>query len=844
MTTIENKNSTLSTMYKDWFLDYASYVILERAIPKIDDGLKPVQRRILHTLEEVHDGRYVKVANVIGRTMQYHPHGDQAITDALVKLGQKNLLIDMQGNWGDIRSGDKAAAARYIEARLSEFALDVVFNKNITKFQPSYDGRNKEPISLPIKFPLVLAQGAEGIAVGLSTKILPHNFNELIKSSISIIKGKPFQIFPDFLTGGMVDISNYNNGKKGGRIRVRSNIDIVDKFTLKISSLCYGVTTSSLIDSILKATNNGKIKVKKIEDNTAESVDIIIHLVKGTSSNMAIDALYAFTNCEISISPNCCIIVNNQPQFISVNELLRISTNKTKHLLKEELIYNLSILNKKWHFINLEKIFIENKIYRKIEDAKSFDEVIRIIDKNLKSYSKILKNDISMDDIIKLTEIKIKRISKYNQNKQMENLTKIEHEIEETSNNINHIDEYTIRYFEQLLKKHGKDNSRLTEIVLFDSISARRVIQTNKRLYVNRENGFFGTSLKKDEFISKCSDLDYILIFLKNGKYTITKVQDKKYIGKDIIFISVWKKNDKHMIYNLAYQDGLSKYVYVKRFSITSIQFDRIYDVTQGSENSSIIYLTANPNSESEVINIFLHSSVKIKNRVLEYDYSNLAIKGRNSKGNILTKLKVRKLNQKSIGESTLGGLDVWLDDSIGRLNTEKRGTYLGCFNSEDKIIVFYKDGFYSMTSFELSNRYNMNDIYEVNKFDKNKVITLLYFNGLLKGYYIKRFVIETSTIDRKFPLISDSRGSKLILLTLKSKLELMYYYRTKNSEKKSKTINLDKEFHIKSFKVIGKKLDSRLRMSGFKFIDNKEVENNQNIKDSENTTNELTLFN
>ena len=841
MTSIDNKNSTLSSMYKDWFLDYASYVILERAIPKVDDGLKPVQRRILHTLKEVHDGRYVKVANVIGRTMQYHPHGDQAITDALVKLGQKNLLIDMQGNWGDIRSGDKAAAARYIEARLSEFALDVVFNNNITKFQPSYDGRNKEPISLPVKFPLILAQGAEGIAVGLSTKILPHNFNELIKSSIAIIKEKSFQIFPDFLTGGMIDISNYNNGKKGGRVRVRSNIDIVDKFTLKISSLCYGVTTQSLIDSILKATNNGKIKVKKIEDNTAENVEIIIHLVKGTSHNMAIDALYAFTNCEISISPNCCVIVNNQPQFISVNELLRISTKNTKNLLKEDLIYNLSILDKKWHFVNLEKIFIENKIYRKIEDAKSFDEVIQIIDTNLEPYSNLLKNDISKDDIIKLTEIKIKRISKYNQTKQIEDISRIEHDIEETSNNINHIDEYTIRYFEQLLKKYGKENKRLTNIILFDSISARRVIQTNKKLYVNRENGFFGTSLKKHEFISKCSDLDYVLIFLKNGKYIVTKVQDKKYIGKDIIFIAVWKKNNKHMIYNLAYLDGLTKYVYVKRFSITAIQFDRIYDITQGSENSLILYLTANPNSESEVINVFLHSSVKIKNRVLEYDYNNLAIKGRGAKGNILTKLKVRKLNQKSIGESTLGGLDIWLDDSIGRLNTEKRGSYLGCFNSEDKIIVFYNDGSYSMTSFELSNRYNMNDIYEINKFDKNKIITLLYFNGKLKGYYVKRFLIETSTIDRKFPLISNSRGSKFILLSSESNLELMYFYRTKNSDKKSKTINLDEEFHIKNFKAIGKKLDSRLRMSGFKFIDNKSTKIDKDIEDTKN--NELTLF-
>ena len=613
-----NRINDVSSMYEDWFLSYASYVILERAIPKIDDGFKPVQRRILHTLREMHDDRFHKVANVIGRTMQYHPHGDQAIGDALVKLGQKNLLINTQGNWGDVRSGDRAAAARYIEAKLSDFSIDVVFNKNITKYQVSYDGRNKEPISLPVKFPLILAQGAEGIAVGLSTKILPHNFVELIKASISIIKDKPFKIFPDFQTGGMMDVTNYNYGKKGGKIRIRSNIDVVDKQTLKITSLCYGVTTTSLIDSIVKASNNSKIKIRNIEDNTSKNVEIIIHLTKGVSPNLAIDALYAFTQCEVSISPNCCVIVDNKPEFINVNDLLRISTSNTIKLLKQELEYTLNLLKDKKHFITLEKIFIENKIYRNIEDCETWESVLDVISKSLNPFLHLLDRDIEEDDIIRLTEIKIKRISKYNKKKQDEELKKVSVDIDEVHNNILHINEYAIRYFEQLLKKYGEGRKRLTEMTLFDSISARRVIETNKKLYVDKINGFIGYNLKKNDFVGKCSDLDYAIVFTKDGKYVVTKIDDKKYIGKDIVHVDVWKKNNKHMIYNLAYLDGGTGYTYVKRFSITAVVNEKIYNLTQGSEGSEIKYFSANPNSESEIISIYLHSRVKVRNKVFQ----------------------------------------------------------------------------------------------------------------------------------------------------------------------------------------------------------------------------------
>ena len=839
-------NRHISHMYEDWFLEYASYVILERAIPKIEDGLKPVQRRILYAMKEMHDSRYHKVANVIGNTMQYHPHGDQAIGDALVNLGQKDLLIDTQGNWGDVRTGDRAAAPRYIEARLSEFALEVSFNKNITLTQPSYDGRKKEPLALPVKFPLLLAQGADGIAVGLSTKILPHNFTELIKSSISILKDNPFKIFPDFQTGGSIDIKNYNKGKKGGKVRIRANIDILNKETLQITNLPYGITTTSLIDSIVKANNKGKIKVKNVEDNTAENVEIIIHLIKGVSPNVTIDALYSFTNCEISISPNCCVINNNKPEFISVSNLLKISTNKTVDLLKMELEYNLNLLNIKWHNANLEKIFIENKIYREIEECETWEMIIETITTKLKPYEKQLKEKVSEDDVIRLTEIKIKRISKYDNMRQNKVILSIENDIKEISNNIEHIIDYSIRYFEHLLKKYGSEFERKTTIQEFDSISAKSVVIANKKLFINRLEGFIGTKLKTDEFISKCSNIDDIIIFLEDGRYIVTKVDDKKYIGKNILHVAVWKKNDNHMIYNLVYKDGISKISYVKRFSVTSLIRDRFYDLTQSNDNSKVLYFTANPNSESEVINISLNSKSTAKNKFFEYDFSDLSIKSRQSKGNILSKYPIRKVVRKSIGESTLGGRKIWIDENIGRLNTEKRGLFLGSFNSEDKIIVFYDDGSYEMTTFDMSNRYKMNEILIIEKFSLTTIYTLLYKDGKNKANYIKRFNIETSLIGKRFGLISDNRGSKCILISNYKSLFVNYNYRLKNGDKKNKQLFVDDFIDVKGYKAIGKILDNKLRMSSFNFEENKIDENikstNDN-KDENEQTEELTLF-
>ena len=842
---IVKNNRNISSMYKDWFLDYASYVILERAIPDIDDGLKPVQKRILHSMKEMHDGRYNKVANIIGHTMQYHPHGDQAIGDALVGLGQKEILIDTQGNWGDTRTGDRAAAPRYIEARLSEFALMVLFNKNITKWKLSYDGRNKEPISLPVRFPLILSQGVEGIAVGLSTKILPHNFNELIKASISILKDKSFKILPDFQNGGMIDVSQYNQGKKGGRVRVRSHIDIIDKTTIKISSVPYGVTTSSLIDSIIKANDNSKIKIKNIEDNTAEKIDIIIRLTKGTSPNLVVDALYAFTNCEVSISPNCCIIVNNKPEFLSVNDLLRLSTNKTVDLLKEDLEFNLQALESSWHKLSLEKIFIENKIYRNIEDCETWDSIITVIRKSLKPYLKLLKREVIDDDIIALTDIKIKRITKYDSKKHDLKLENIELDIEEVNNNIKHITDYAIRYFEHLLKKFGDGRDRKTSVESFDSISVRRVAIADQKLYINKKDGFIGTSSREGEFICKCSKIDNIIIILSDGTLMVTKISDKKYVGKDIIYANVWKKNDKHMVYNIAYIDGASKFTYVKRFSVTSMIIDRIYKVTGLSDNSKIIYFTANPNSESEIVEVYLHYKSKARNKAFDYDYSDLAIKGRDTKGNILSKHKVRKISHKESGESTLGGRRIWIDSNIGRLNIDKRGDYLGSFNANDKIIVIYKDGNYEMTSFDLSNRYKMSEISLIEKLNNDKPYTLLYYDGKAKQYFVKRFLIETNVLDKKYLLISDSRGSKLILISSIADINISYNYRMKNGDKKNKLIYNKDLVSVKGWKSIGNRLDNKSRMSGFEFDEVHDDDSvNENKSDDNNEESEnLTLF-
>ena len=842
----------ISDMYQDWFLDYASYVILERAVPNMDDGLKPVQRRILHSMKNIHDSRYHKVANIIGHTMQYHPHGDQAIGDALVALGQKNLLIDPQGNWGDVRTGDKAAAPRYIEARLTPFALEILFNKNITEFQKSYDGRNDEPKFLPVKFPLVLAQGAEGIAVGLSTKILPHNFKDLVKASISVLKDKSFTIYPDFQTAGMIDVSNYSNGKKGGKVRVRSNIEILDKETLIIKDLSYGVTTSSLIDSIVKANNANKIKIKNIEDNTAESVEIIIHLIKGVSPTVTIDALYAFTNCEVSISPNCCIIIDNKPEFISVNKLLRLSTFKTKDILKQELNYNLSLLEDKLHYLTLESIFIENKIYRKIEDCETWDSILETIDLNLKPFEKLFVREYSIEDIEKLVEIKIKKITKYDKKKHLTAIDKIKNDIDEIKNNILNLNDYTIRYFEHLLKTYGDNHDRKTQVETFDSISARRVIVANKKLYVNRDEGFIGFALKNSEFVSKCSEIDNVIIFLKNGSYLITKVEDKKYVGENILHVGLWKKNDIHMIYNLAYKDLVLGTSYVKRFSVTKIVKDKIYQISKNK--SKIIYLTANPNSESEIVDIFLHHKSKAKKKSFNYDFSDLSIKNRNSKGNILSKHNIRKIERKSLGESTLGGRDIYIDENIGKLNNENRGQFLGSFNSEDKIIVFYKDGSYEMTSFDLSNRYKMSDIYLMEKFSSENVYSSIHQDGKTKKIYIKRFKVETNSLMKRYSFITENRGSKLLAFSSFESLDVEYNYRVSNGTKRTKRLNVNKFIDVKGYKALGKILDNKKRMSAYNFIKLDDVDHLNEIPDnikkedviklnSDNDDKELTLF-
>ena len=837
-----NQLKNISDMYEDWFLDYASYVILERAIPKIDDGLKPVQRRILHSMKDIDDGRYNKVANIIGHTMQYHPHGDQAIGDALVLLGQKDLLIDTQGNWGDFRTGDRAAAPRYIEARLSKFSLDVCFNNNITEFQDSYDGRKKEPIALPVKFPILLVHGVEGIAVGLSTKILPHNFVEIIKSSIAIIKDKPFKIFPDFQTGGLIDVSDYKKGKKGGKIRVRSHVEALDKHTLVITSLPYNITSSNLIESIIKANNSGKIKIKSIEDNTAQKVEIIIHLIKGVSPDVTIDALYAFTNCEVSISPNCCIISNDKPEFTSVDSLLKESTNNTVLLLRMELEFDLQVFKKKLHSLLLEQIFIENKIYRKIENCETWEQVLNAISKGLEPYVEHLEFDVRDEDILRLTEIKIKKISKYDSQKQKGNIEKIKLDIQEVENNIMHINDYAVRYFERLLQTYGDGKERKTEIVVFDSISARRVVLVNKKLFINRKDGFIGLSLKNDEFVSNCSSMDNIIVFLKDGRYMVTKIENKKYVGKDIIHAAVWKKNDEHMVYNVVYEDSITGYSFVKRFAVTGLIKDKFYDLTRGNENSKILYFTYNANSESEEINIFLHGNTKAKRKAFDFDFKDLAIKSRSSKGNILTKYKVRKIVQKSMGTSTLGGRKIYLDKNIGRLNSQEVGDYLGSFESNDKILVVYKDGKYEMTNFELTNRYRMSEIKDIQKFNKESVYSILYYHGKLKKYYLKRFYIDTQVLNKKFDIISDSRGSKLLLFSNFKNYKIQYNYRTKRGEKKTNSLFAKNVVDVKGWKAVGNQVDTKLRMSGFSFNEIND-EDSVNLDSREDESENLQLF-
>lgn len=813
------KTITISDMYENWYLDYASYVILERAIPRYEDGLKPVQRRILHALKKMDDGRFHKVANVIGQTMQYHPHGDAAINDALVSIGQKDLLIDTQGNWGDPRTGDRAAAARYIETRLTDFTKEVAFNNNITVWVDSYDGRNKEPRILPIKFPVLLYQGAEGIAVGLSTKILPHNFIEIIKSIISYLKGRSISLVPDFVSGGFIDIDNYNKGARGGKVRVRAEIDIRDKNTLVIKSVPYGVTTLSLIESIIKANDKGKIKIKNIEDNTSENVEIVAHLIKGTSPDMTIDALYAFTSCEVSISPNCCVIIDNTPQFISVNKLLKLSVDYYMEIFRMELNYNLDTLLDNWHNQSLEIIFISNKIYRKIEESHTWESVINIIKESLIPFSKDLKKEVSEKDIVRLTDLKIKRISNYDLGRAKDSIVKIQEDIKAVKYNIENLKDYAISYYEKLLSSYSDNKDRKTVIQKFDTISARRVAIANKKLFINKVDGFIGYSLKNDEFISECSELDNIIIFLQDGTYLITPIESKKFVGTDILHAAVWKKNDKHMVYNYVYKDANTGWSYVKRFLITSAIKDRVYSLTKNDNESKALYLTANPNSEAEVVSIDLDLRSKARIKNLSYDFSNLDIKSKNSKGNILTKYPIKRINQLSKGDSTLGGKEFWFDEAILRLNHDNRGTNLGKFDSNDSLLLINDSGGYINLELDINRRFKSNEIEVLEKFNPEKVISCMYYDGETKNYFIKRFKIETLLREKEFKFINDKKGTRLVLVTIASNISFRFNYHSKSGSKKVKEIVVNDFVAIKGWKSIGNKIPSYKRMSGFETV-------------------------
>ncbi len=814
-----NGNSpTLESMYKEYFLDYASYVILERAVPGIDDGLKPVQRRILHSMKDKDDGRYHKVANLIGHTMQYHPHGDAAIGDALVKLGQKDLLIDPQGNWGDVRTGDSAAAARYIEARLTKFALDVLFNPQTTEWQLSYDGRNKEPISLPAKFPLVLAQGVEGIAVGLSTKILPHNFIELIKASIKSLKGQWVKIYPDFQTGGFIDVSEYNSGKRGGKVKIRAKIEQVDKSTLKITELPFGITTTNLIDSILKANDKGKIKIKKVVDNTAKDVEILLELPAGVSPEILIDALYAFTNCQISVSPNACVIVDNKPQFLKVEDILKISAENTKKLLGMELEIKKGELLQKIHLASLEKIFIEKRIYRDIEEAESWEEVLKIIAKGLKKYVSTpsdkakksdkrlkLRRDITEEDIVKLTEIKIKRISKYNKFKNEELLLNLETDLKQVNHDLKHLTEFTIAFYEGLLEKYGKGKERKTVIMEFDAIKARTVVAQNAKLYINRKEGFVGKGLKKDEFVCDCSDIDNIIAFTGDGKFKVVKIDDKVFVGKNILHAAVWKKGDDRTTYNMIYVDKDSGTTRAKRFNVTGVTRDKSYELGKG-KGSRVHYFTANPNGETEIVNIQLSQGCKAKKKNFDFDFDHLDIKGRGSGGNIVTKYPVRKVTLLEKGKSSLGAIHVWMDETSGRINFDERGKYLGEFDTGDQLLVLSKNGSYQVVEMNEGKKIDVESLMDIAKFEADVPVNVLYYEGDKGWSMVKRFVVETSKLDQWYPFIGEHSQSKLYYANIGDQAVVNYSYK-KDKKKVDTELDIAEFVGIKGWKSLGNKL-------------------------------------
>jgi len=794
-------------MYKDWFLDYASYVILERAVPAIEDGLKPVQRRILHSMKDLDDGRYNKVANIVGHTMQYHPHGDASIGDAMVQIGQKELLIDMQGNWGNILTGDSAAASRYIEARLSKFALEVVFSPKVTEWQLSYDGRKKEPIHLPVKFPLLLAQGAEGIAVGLSTKILPHNFNELLSASIQHLKGKKFNLFPDFQTGGIIDVQNYNDGLRGGKIRVRARINQLDKKTLVINEIPFSTTTSSLIESILKANDQGKIKIKKIEDNTSSEVEILVHLPNDISPDKTIDALYAFTACETSVSPLGCLIIDNKPNFMGVSDMLKISTDHTVQLLKKELEVQLKDLEAQWHYASLERIFIENKIYRDIEAAETWEEVLSFIDKGLQPHIQHLKRPVIEDDIVKLTEIRIKRISKFDLGKAQLKIEVLEGDIAEVKNNLSHLIDFAIRYFTHLKKSYGADKERKSEIRLFDDVDARKVVVRNQKLYMNREEGFIGTSLRKDEVVCECSDIDDIIVFTQEGKMQVVKVDSKVFVGKNIIHAAVFKKKDKRTIYNMIYRDGKAGTSFIKRFAVTGITREKTYDLTQGNPHSEVLYFSANPNGEAEVVNILLRNTGSIKKLKWDLDFADLQIKGRSVRGNTVTKYRIKKVELKEKGVSTLKPRKIWFDESIRRLNLEERGTLLDAFKGEDNLLIATVEGTIRAVKPELTLHFDDN-VSHIEKWIPSKPLTAVYFDPEKERYFMKRFLLEQT--DKEDSFIKE--GGELLFLSTEWRPVLKIEFEKPRGKDVPAplVVNAEEFISVKGFKALGNQLTDK----------------------------------
>ena len=839
---------SLQGMYQDYFLDYASYVILERAVPAVLDGLKPVQRRILHAMKEMDDGRYNKVANIIGQTMQYHPHGDAAIGDALVNMGQKELLIDTQGNWGNILTGDGAAASRYIEARPTKFALEIAFNPQTTEWQLSYDGRKREPIHLPVKFPLLLAQGAEGIAVGLSTKILPHNFIEIIEAAIKRLKNEEVLIYPDFQTGGFIDITEYQQGKRGSRVKVRAKIEKTDKNTLIIRELPFGVTTTGLIESIIKASDKGKIKIKQVVDNTAQDVEIVIDLASGVSPDITIDALFAFTDCEISIAPNACVIQNEKPRFLSVQDLLDIAVDHTKALLQLELEIKERELLEKWHHASLEKIFIENRIYHDIEECETWEAVLETISVGLKKYvaepqENISPSDnrlkllraITPEDIIKLTEIKIKRISRYNTFQADQYIAQLEKDLERVRYDLLHLIDFTIAYYSNLLEKYGKGRERKTKIITFDAIAATEVVANNARLYANKADGFIGFGLKKDEFISDCSDIDDIIVFRNDGYFMVTRIAEKTFVGKDIIHVAVWKKNDERTTYNAVYTDGASAKSFVKRFNVTAITRDKEYPITQETKGSKLHYFSVNPNGEAEIIQVQLSLGCKAKIKLFEFNFAELAIKGRSSQGNMLTKYPIRNIKLKSAGKSTIGALKIWLDEVSGKLNTEQRGRFLGEFDTGDELLILYKNGTYLTTPLDMTKRFQSDDFVYIGQCNrKEDIITAVHYDGHKGWTMVKRFHIETTQADQRFSYLTDHQESQLLFLSLEPAPKIRYQVHTGN-KKVAGEVALTDIVDIKGWKAVGNRLSDK-KISDIEAIEPTEIEETPDLEEGQQT--------